>query len=107
MGFDPRQMKTMLKQLGVKTEDIKAKRVVFELEGKNLVVENPQVTAMDIGGQKTFTVMGQPKEEKAEAGIPEADIEMVAGQAKVPKEKAAKALEETRGDIAEAIEKLK
>lgn len=115
-GMDPRRMKQMLRQFGIKTEDITAKRVTFELEGgKKLVVDNPQVSAVDMGGQKTYTVMGEAREEAGaaekagtdETGIPGSDIEMVAEQAKVSKEKARKALEETKGDIAEAIEKLK
>ena len=106
-NMDPRRMKAMMKQFGIKTEDISAKRVVFELEGgKRLVIENPQVSVVDMGGQKTYTVMGEAREEKREVGIPDSDVDMVAEQAKVSKEKARKALEETKGDIAEAIEKL-
>ena len=107
-GMDPRKMKAMMRQLGIKSEDIEAKRVVFELAGGGrLIVDSPQVSAVDLGGQKTYTVMGKAREEAGEIGIPESDIEMVAGQAKVSKEKAKAALEETKGDIAEAIEKLK
>ncbi len=113
--MDPRKMKAMMRQLGIKTEEVPAKKVIFELDGKRIVVENPQVTAMDVQGQKTYTVIGNAMEEQGDseagsadsgAGILESDVEMVAGQAKVSKEKARKALEETKGDIAEAIEKL-
>lgn len=124
--MDPRRMKAMLRQFGIKSEDINAKRVIFELESGKLVIENPQVTAMDIQGKKTYTVMGEAKDSlhdgagdsdsveeetsDAEEGaqeIPESDVEMVAEKAKATKAKARKALEETGGDIAEAIEKLK
>ena len=105
-GMDPREMKQMMKQLGIKTEEIAAKRVIFELENGNLVFENPQISAMEVSGQKTYTVIGQAKEEVAQAKIPESDVEMVAAQANVSKEEARKALEETGGDIAQAIEKL-
>jgi len=107
-GMDPRKMKQMMKQLGIKSEDINAKKVIFEMEdGTRLVFESPQISAIDLGGQKTYTIIGTPKGERGEIGIPETDIEMVAEQAKVSKEKAKKALEETKGDIAEAIDKLK
>ncbi len=127
-GMDPRRMKAMMRQLGIKSEDIDAERVVFELSsGKRLVVDSPQVSAVDMGGQKTYTVMGEAREEKggatgetggtgqdsggeeevdATGQIPESDIDMVAQQAGVGREKAKKALEETEGDIAEAINRL-
>lgn len=106
-GMDPRKMKMMMQQLGIKTEEIKAKKVIFELENSRLVIENPNVTAMNMQGQKTYTVMGNAVEEETEAEIPESDIEMVAEQTGIGKEEAKAALEETGGDIAEAIEKLK
>ena len=109
-GMDPRKMKAMMRQLGIKSEDIDTKRVVFELgNGNRLVVDEPQVSAVDLGGQKTYTVIGKARTEAGEGAdaIPESDVEMVAQQAKVSKEDAKAALEETNGDIAEAIEKLK
>jgi len=104
-GMDPKKMKGMMKQFGIKTEDIDAKKVIFELDGKKMVIENPQVTAMTVQGQKTYTVMGDVKEEGA--GVPEEDVKMVADQAGVSEKEAKKALEEVGGDIAEAITKLK
>lgn len=104
-GMNPKNMQRMMKQMGIKTEELDAKRVVFELGGKNLVIENPNVTAMTVQGKKTYTVVGEEKEETA--GVPEEDVKMVAEQAGVSKEDAKKALEESDGDIAEAIVKLK
>ncbi|MCR4335332.1 MAG: nascent polypeptide-associated complex protein [archaeon] len=104
-GMDPRKMKMMMKQLGIKNEDIDAKRVIFELENGRLIIDNPQVSAIDMQGQKTYTVMGEAREEQG--GIPEEDIKMVCEQAGVSEEEAKTALEEADGDIAEAISKLK
>ena len=59
---------------------------------------------MEMQGQKTFTVIGEPKQEST---IPVEDIEMVAEQTGKRKEQAKKALEESNGDIAEAIASLK
>ncbi|HLC79854.1 MAG TPA: nascent polypeptide-associated complex protein [archaeon] len=105
-GMNPSQMKNLMRQMGIKTEDLKAKRVVFELEDGNLVIEDPQITAMQIQGKMTYTVMGEAKKEKSESSIPQSDIDLVAAQSKVSKEKARKALEESEGDIAKAIAKL-
>lgn len=93
----------MMKQLGIKNEEINASKVIIEADGKKLVFENPQVQLMVMQGQKTYTIIGNPKEESE---VPQEDIDMVAEQAKVSKEKARKALEENGGDIAEAISSL-
>ena len=105
-GMDPRKMKSMMQQLGIKTEELNAKRAIFELEGKKLVVDSPQITVMTVQGQKTYTVVGEAKEEKGSVEIPDSDIQMVAQQAKVSQEEAKKALDDTKGDIAEAISRL-
>ena len=64
-GMDPRKMKMMMKQLGIKSEEIDAKRVIFELDNSKLVIENPQVSAINMQGQKTYTVVGEEVEEKS------------------------------------------
>jgi len=104
-GMNPKNMQRMMKQLGIKSEEIAAKKVIFELEKGRMVIEDPQVTAIDMQGQKTYTVMGTAKEESG--GVPAEDVKMVAEQANVSEETAEKALEESKGDIAEAITKLK
>ena len=104
-GINPKQMQKMMKQMGIKSEEIDAKRVVFELEGRQLIIDEPNVTAINMQGQKTYTVIGEAREEKA--GIPEEDIRMVMEQAKVDRKKAEGALRKNEGDIAEAILELK
>ena len=71
-GMDPRKMKMMMKQLGIKNEDINVKKVIFELEDKKLIIDDPQVSAIDMQGQKTYTVIGNAREEAGE--IPKEDI---------------------------------
>lgn len=104
--MNPAQMQKMMKQLGIQNEEIDANRVVFELnDGSKLVFDNPSVSAVNMQGQKTYTVMGEAHEE--EAGLPEEDVKMVMEQAGVSKEEAEEALEEAEGNIAGAIVKLK
>ena len=109
LNMDPRQMKMLARQFGVnlKTEEIPAKRVIFDLGDRKMVIENPSVTAMEIQGQKTYTVTGTINEDAGETEIPKEDIEMVSGQTGKSKKEAEKALNESKGDIAEAIAKLK
>jgi len=104
LGMNPAQMKRMMRQLGMKSQELNAKRVVFELEDGKIVIENPSVTSIEVQGQKTYTVLG---EERRESSIPEEDIKMVAAQSGKSEEEARKALEECNGDLAEAIKKLK
>src|SRR3989344_7803032 len=103
--INPRDISRMMKSMGIDSKELEAERVIFELKDKRLVIENPSVSVVTAQGQKTYTVMGAEKEETR--GVPQEDIEMVAASAGVSKEEAKKALEETNGDLAEAISRLK
>ena len=104
-NLDPRAMQRMMKQLGIKNEEIEAERVTIECGNKRIVIERPSVTAIDMQGKKTYTIMGEEREEGK--GIAREDIEMVAKQANVPEKKAEAALKKNEGDIAAAILELK
>ncbi len=107
-GMNPAQMKAMMRQFGIKSEELEATKVIIETsDGKRLVFDSPQVTAVDMKGQKTYTIVGEATEEAGKLIISDEDIEMVAQQASVSHGMAKKALEETNGDIAEAIASLK
>ncbi len=104
-GMDPKNMMKMMKQMGIKSEELPATKVTIELEdGTRLVVFEPNVVQIEMQGQKTFQVSGKIQEER-EAG--EDDIKMVMEQGGCSREEAMNALRETGGDIAEAILKLK
>jgi len=102
-GMNPKNMGRMMKQLGIKNEELNASKVIIEADGKKIIFENPQVQVMEVQGQKTYTIIGETKTEES---IPQDDVVMVAEQASVSNEEAKKALEEASGDIAEAILKL-
>jgi nascent polypeptide-associated complex subunit alpha len=103
-GMNPRQMQRMMQQMGIKSEDIKASRVVIEREGENVIIENPQITLIEMQGQKSYQIVGN---ERTESVLGEEDVRMVAEQSGASEEEARKALGEAGGDIAEAIMKLK
>ncbi len=109
-GLNPRQMKQMMKRMGIRTEDIDADIVIIHGSEREIVIENPEVMKMVMGGQQIFNITGgKIREEEREAAvkIEEDDVELVAQQAEVGKEEARAALKESKGDIAEAIMKLK
>ncbi len=101
---NPRQMKKMMRQLGMEMEELNANEVIIRLEDREIVITNPQVSVVRAMNQKTYQVIGEEKEVPL---IPEDDIALVAEQAGVSREEAADALKETGGDLAEAIMKLK
>ncbi len=105
---NPKQMKRMMKKMGMKTEDIDAERVIIETKEKKLVFDDAQVVHMNVQGQSTYQIVGTPREEAPEGKvlIPDEDIELVAQRAGVSEDEARKTLEEVEGDLAEAIIKL-
>ena len=109
-GVNPRQLKQMMRQMGMSQTDIDSVEVLIKTsDGKTLVFENPSVQKVVMQGQESYQIVGSPtriEEEKLEVKISEEDIELVAEQAKVSKKEAREALKETNGDIAEAIVKL-
>ena len=108
-NIDPRQLKSMMDRMGIKSSEIDAERVVIEGKEKNIIIEEPQVTMIEAQGSRTFQISGRISEvEKGAIEISEEDVSMVMEQAGISdKEAARKALEESNGNIAEAIIKLK
>jgi len=103
-GMDPRKMEQMMRQMGIKQRKIAARRVVIETEEGNYIVESPDVTEIDMKGQKSLQITGDMK---FESGISEDDVKMVMEQAGCTEEQARDALKKANGDIAEAILILK
>jgi len=103
-GMDPRKMQQLMKQMGIDSEELSAKRVVIETDSEKLIIEEPQVTKITMQGNISFQIAGKIRKEES---ISDDDVKMVAEQAGVSEEKAKEALKESSGDIAEAILKLK
>jgi len=113
--MNPRMMKQLQKQLSRATNEIDATEVIIRTREKELVFTNPSVSAVDMMGQKSWQVVGEPEERPlggagagADAGptIPEEDVALVASQAGVSPEAARAALMACNGEPAEAIIKL-
>ena len=112
---NPRQARRMMEKMGMKMDAVAdAKEVIIRRENTELVIENPQVTFMQFQGQKIYQVMGTSSFERPITGIEEIelekpiqvseeDIQLVAAQAGVSYEVAKQALEQTNGDLAQAI----
>jgi len=105
-GIDPKKMQAMMKQMGIKQEEIDALRVVIETADKNIIIEPANVQKVVMQGQESWQVTGEMREESKEEEIKDEDIELVAEKTGKSIEDARKALESVNGDIAEAIVKL-
>lgn len=105
-GMSPAKMQGMMKKMGISQTSLPVKRVVFEMDDTNLVIEDPSVIKVVMQGQKTYQVSGEVIEESPQS-FNEEDMRMVLDQTKKSEKEVREALESCNGDIAEAIIKLK
>ncbi|MCX8189812.1 MAG: nascent polypeptide-associated complex protein [Candidatus Diapherotrites archaeon] len=107
LGMSPSQMRRLMKDISM--QELNAKRVIIEMDGKKIVIENPKITSMQIQGQKTYTVLGKERVEE-ETGmsteIAEEDISLVQQKTGKSRDEAIRALKEANNDLALAIKKL-
>jgi nascent polypeptide-associated complex subunit alpha len=105
--MNPREARRMMQRMGMNLGAMpEVEQVVFKTSTKEIIVENPEVTVMEMQGQKIFQVVGERITEKAlekAVKIPEEDVQLVATQANVSPDQARAALEQTKGDLAQAI----
>lgn len=94
-----------MKQMGIHQEEIEADRVIIEKADGKIIIENPSIQKIKMQGNESFQISGDLREEAAEK-FSRADVELVAEKTGSSEEDARQALEETEGDIAEAIMKL-
>ncbi|KHO45059.1 MAG: nascent polypeptide-associated complex subunit alpha [archaeon GW2011_AR4] len=106
--MDPRMMKQAMKKLGIKQEDVDALEVVIKCPDKTIIVSNPSVQQVEMGGQVTFQVAGTISEEERSSApeISEEDVSTVVEQTSCTKEEARETLEKHSGDLAAAILEL-
>jgi len=105
-GVNPSQMKALMKQMGIKQEEIDAERVIIEGKERKIIIEPASVQKIVMQGQESWQIVGESREESPKEGISQDDISMVMEKTGVSEKEAKKALEECHGDIAEAIVKL-
>ncbi|HVP93965.1 MAG TPA: nascent polypeptide-associated complex protein [Methanoregulaceae archaeon] len=106
-GINPKQMKQMMKKLGMQVEQIEDVREIIIITPKGrYIFDTAEVSAMTMQGVTTYQIVGEPRFEESAPEIPKDDVSLVAGQTGATEEAAKTALTETKGDIAEAIMRL-
>ncbi|MCI4347577.1 MAG: nascent polypeptide-associated complex protein [Thermoplasmata archaeon] len=118
--MNERQMKVMMKRLGMTTEPIdNVEEVVIRTRDEEHVLKAPEVTVLTVQGVRTYQIVGEstvrPRSVSAPsagadtpstalaAGPPVEDIQLVMEQAGVSRDEAVDALNAASGAPAEAI----
>jgi len=102
-GMDPKKMQSLMKQMGIKSEDIDAQKVVIETSSGSIIIDQPQVVQITMQGQKSFQISGNVRTEEKSSSE---DLKMVMEQTGCTEDQAKGALEKSGGDIAQAIVSL-
>jgi nascent polypeptide-associated complex subunit alpha len=106
-GMNPRDVQKAMKRMGIKQEEIEAHMVIIKTSGKDLVIRDPHITKMNMMGQESLQISGDIEEvDNSQVEINDDDIATVMEQAGCEKNEAIEALQESSGNIAEAIMKL-
>ena len=118
--MDSRNARRMMQRMGMQMQELGGvTRVIIQSPGKEIVIEQPTVTSINVQGQKMYQITGgraterapqtvptqgiAPIVEKPQLQVPEEDVLLVAQQAKVSMEKARETLVKCDGDLARAI----
>ena len=101
-----REMRRMMDKMGLDMNELSnVQEVIIKTDKKEIIIAKPSVTEMKAKDNSIFTVTADSYEEK-ELEVPifsEEDIQLVSLQSGVDEEKARIALEEGKGDLAQAI----
>lgn len=102
-----REARRMMQRMGLNMTPLAdVQEVAIRTSSKEIVIENPEVSVLDLSGIKIYQVAGGEVVEKTverKTTIPEEDVQLVAQQANASLDEARAALEETNGDLAQAI----
>jgi nascent polypeptide-associated complex subunit alpha len=109
-NMDPRALKGLMAKMGIKSSELDASRVVIEMQDREIVITNPQITKIEAQGSISFQIAGDisESEKKVKMDITKEDVDLVKEQTGVADEtKVREAIESSNGNIAEAILRLK
>lgn len=105
-GLNPKKMQAMMKQMGINQEEIDAKRVIIECEDKNIIIEDPAVQKINMQGNTNYQISGDEKIQEIVDDSEDTeteDIKTIMEKTSCSEDAAKKALEDSKGDLTEAI----
>ncbi|MFH1648941.1 MAG: nascent polypeptide-associated complex protein [Candidatus Woesearchaeota archaeon] len=108
-GVNPRQMKQMMKKMGIQQEDLEAEEVIIRLQDRDIVFTSPSVAKVNMMGQDTWQITGNYEEHSRETvpEISDEDVETVKEATGASETEIRTALERNEGDLAKTIMELK
>lgn len=109
LPMDNRQTRRILDRMGINFEPINdVQEVIIRTKEKDIVVKKASVSEVKAKGTRMFQVVGEDIEEivREKPKFTEEDVLLVAQQTGVSPERARVALEESGGELAQAILKL-
>ena len=109
LPLDNRQTRRMLDRMGINFEPINdVQEVIIRTKEKDIVVKQASVSEVKAKGTRMFQVVGENIEEivREKPKFTEEDVLLVAQQTGVSPERARVALEESGGELAQAILEL-
>ncbi len=108
-NVDPKKLQGMLDKLGIKSTEIESVQVIIRCNDRDIIVDEPQVTLVEGQGMRSFQISGNVREvDRSKPEISDDDVAFVQEQTGVrDAELVRRTLEETGGDNAAAILRLK
>jgi len=102
----------MMQKMGMNVKEIEGvQEVLIKTDDKTILIEKPNVTLIKMQDQNMFQIAGglvkETQERAPAAEISAEDVKLVMEQTGKSAEEAMKALQESEGDLAKAILKLK
>jgi NACalpha-BTF3-like transcription factor len=65
-GLDPKKMQAVMKQMGIKQEEVDSARVIIEKnDGGKILINNPNVVKIKMQGQESWQITGDNAEKLA------------------------------------------
>lgn len=108
-GMDPRAMQAAMKKLGMRQTEIDAIEVIIRCADKEIIISDPSVAKISMMGQESYQISGK-EQVRSRSTVPEItqdDVDTVVAQTDCTPDEASVAIAECKGDLAQAIMKLK
>jgi nascent polypeptide-associated complex subunit alpha len=98
----------MMQRMGMSMNAVEGvEQVIIKTTSKEIVIDKPEVSILEVQGQKMFQVAGgqiiEKGVERKATAVADEDVRLVADQTGKSLEEARKALDESGGDLAKAI----
>jgi nascent polypeptide-associated complex subunit alpha len=108
--MNPREARRMMQRMGMNMGGLdNVEEVIIRTSSKEITIEQPEVSVLEMQGQKIFQIIGGKINERvaeskvSQFSVSEEDVMLVADQTGKSLDEAKKALEECEGDLAKAI----